>query len=354
MNTDLKLSVVVPTFNRAETFRKTLRHLAQQDIDPAQFEVVVVDDGSIDNTREVVEEWIARGSLQLRYIYQENHGPGHAYNRALEAAKAPVALLIADDILLSPHCVRAHVAMHEAHPEEEVAILGPAEISPMLDQSIFLRKFDRLRFSDFDGRDEIPYYRFWGCNISAKRAFTLRHGGMPEDMGPGGAVSHQDVVLGHRLLQGGLRILYCREALAYHHHVMTLEQMCCFNYRYGQNFRKLREWVNEPEIAVAYHVWDSSTVRDHLRVWLGPRRRFVPRRDRSPLRLLARYLLRGFAFNAVTVRCLWLPLAAEAERSPAISRLMRGQFYRGIIAYYFCRGFRDGRNWIRASVVCLK
>jgi glycosyltransferase involved in cell wall biosynthesis len=350
-----KLSVVVPTYNRAEIFRETLRHLAEQEIDHAEYEVVVVDDGSVDDTRAVVEAAAARTPLlRLRYIYQENHGPGHAYNRALEAAGGRIALLIADDILLSPRCVAMHLAVHERHPEEEVAVLGPAEISPMLNQSVFLQKFDRLRFRDFEQLPDVPYYRFWGCNISAKREFMLRHGGMPEEIGRGGAISHQDVVLGHRLTEGGLRILYCREALAFHHHLMTLDEMCMFNYRYGQNFRKLREWVPEPEIAVAYHVWDLTTLRDHLRVWFGPRRRFVPSSDRSPARLLARYMLRGLAFNSLTVPLVWTPLAQSAERHPALARMMRPEFYRGITAYHFCRGFRDGRTWIGASLAHLR
>ncbi len=345
-NNQLKLSVVVPTYNRAETFRETLRHLAEQELDPAEYEVVVVDDGSSDHTRAVVEEWIARAPCRIRYIYQSNHGPGHAYNRAFEAAEAPVVLLIADDIFMTPQSLKWHVAMHSKHPEEEVAVLGPAEVSPMLDQSVFLRKFDRLRFSDFAGLAEVPYYRFWGSNISAKREFVLRYGGMPEEIGRGGAIAHQDVVLGHRLAQGGLRILYCPEALAFHHHMMTLEQMCQFSFRYGQNFGKLREWVSEPEIAVAYHVWDISTLRDHLRVWFGPRRRLVPPSDRNPALLLGRYLLRGLAFNSLTIWLVWMPAAQLAERHPAIARFMRPPFYRGIIAHHFFRGCREGRTWI--------
>src|SRR5260221_5749528 len=111
-STQLKISVVVPTYNRAETFRETLRHLAQQELDPTEYEVVVVDDGSSDHTRAVVEDWIARAPCRLRYIYQSNHGPGHAYNRAFEAAEAPIVLLIADDILLSPQCLKEHLEVH--------------------------------------------------------------------------------------------------------------------------------------------------------------------------------------------------------------------------------------------------
>jgi glycosyltransferase involved in cell wall biosynthesis len=344
----LKISVTVPTYNRAETFGLTLAHLTTQELDPAEYEVVIVDDGSSDDTRGLVEEWMARAPCPVQYIYQANHGPGYAYNRAFEAASAPIVLLIADDILLAPQALKEHVAMHRLHPEEEVAVFGRTEISPKLNQSVFLRKFDRIRCGDFAGCEELPWYQFWGCNISAKRDFVLRYGGMPEEVGVGGAIAHQDRVLGHRLMRGGLRILYSPAALAFHHHAMTFDQMCRFQYRQGESFNQTRIWVNEPELAVACHVWDISTVWDHLRVWFGPRRHLVPAGDRNPVLLLGRYLLRGLAFNALTVNLLWTPLAKRAERSPAIARLMHPRFYRSIIAYHTYRGYRKGRTWTRA------
>src|SRR5271154_2736958 len=113
----LRLSVLIPTYNRAETFRETLRHLAEQDLDPAAYEVVVIDDGSTERNRAVAEEWRLLAPFRLRYTYQTNHGPGHAYNRALEAAEAPVVLYLGDDMLLPRQSLKAHLEMHETHPE---------------------------------------------------------------------------------------------------------------------------------------------------------------------------------------------------------------------------------------------
>jgi glycosyltransferase involved in cell wall biosynthesis len=347
----LQLSVLMPTYNRAETMRETLRHLAEQELDPAVYEVVVIDDGSTDDTRAVVEEWVPRALFRLRYIYQSNHGPGHAYNRALEAAEAPIVLYSADDMFLPPQTLRAHLEMHIAHPEEEVAALGAIALSPTLDQSVFLRKFDRVGIGHFVAGKEVPYYNFWACNVSAKRKFVLDHGRMWEGVGPGGAVAYQDPELGYQLSQAGLRILYCRDAVAYHHQIMTLDKACRDAYNRGLNFDEFRERINQPEIAVIYHIWDSSTVGDHLRIWFGPRRHLVRPGDRNPMLLLGRYLLRGLLFNALTVGVFWIPLAERVERSPALARFMRSRFYRGIVTYHFLRGYRKGRTWTRAPVV---
>jgi glycosyltransferase involved in cell wall biosynthesis len=341
----LALSVVVPTYNRAEILRDTLRHLAEQELDPASYEVVVIDDGSTDHTRAVVEEWVSRAPFRLRYQYQTNHGPGHAYNRGMEAAEAPILLLTGDDMFMASQALKAHLAMHRVHPEQEVAVFGPAALSPTLDQSVFLRKFDRTKSNAFAGLRELPYYRFWACNISAKREFVLRYGAFPEEIGRGGRIAHQDVELGYQLSLAGLRILYSPDAIAYHHQVMTYDQACQISYLRGVSFGELRERVGQPEIAVAYHVWAISTLRDHLRVWFGPRRRYVSPSDRNPALLLGRYLIRGLAFNALTIRLLWRPLVERAERHPAIARLMRDSIYRGLVAYHFFRGYRESRTW---------
>jgi glycosyltransferase involved in cell wall biosynthesis len=341
----LKLSVVMATYNRAETIRETLRHLAEQELDPAEYEVIVVDDGSPDHTGAVVEQWRTRAPFRLTYLRHENHGPGYTQNRGLEVANAPIVLLMADDIFMSPQALRAHLDMHEAHPGEEVAALGRVEQSPALAElSVFLSKLDRMRFADFAGSQEVPYYRFWACNISVKREFVLRHGPFREECGRAGPGSHEDSELGYRLSYAGLRILYQPDALGFHHHIMTLDQMCRRAHVQGMNFVDFREQVGQPEIAVIYHVWDVTTVRDHLRVWFGPRRHYVPLSDRNPALLLGRYLLRGLAFNRLTIPLFWRPLADRAERVPALANFMRPAFYRGLIAYHFFRGYREGRT----------
>ncbi len=347
----LKLSVVMATYNRAETIRETLRHLAEQALNPAEYEVIVVDDGSPDHTGAVVEEWMARAPFRLTYLHHENHGPGYTQNRGLEVAKAPIVLLMADDIFMSPQALKAHLDMHRVHAEQEVAVLGRVEQSPsLIECSVFLSKLDRMRFADFAGSEELPYYRFWACNISVKREFVLRHGPFREQCGPAGPGSHEDPELGYRLSRAGLRILYCPDALGFHHHIMTLDQMCQRARVQGRNFVDFREQVGQPEIAVVYHVCGLSTLRDHLRIWFGPRRHYVPPRDRNPAVLLGRYLLRGLAFNRLTVPLIWRPLAERAERNAALADFMRPAFYRGLIAYHFFRGCREGRTWTGAPM----
>jgi GT2 family glycosyltransferase len=348
MTDTLKLSVVMATYNRAETIRETLRHLADQSLDPATYEVIVIDDGSPDHTRAVVDEWLDKAPFKLTYLHHANHGPGYTQNRGLEVAQAPVVLLMADDIFMAHDTLAAHLAMHQANPEPHIAALGRVEQSAALDGSVFLRTWDPFRFSAFAGQTELPYYRFWACNISVKRDFVLRFGPFREQRGRAGAASHEDPELGYRLSKAGLRILFCPDALGYHHHVVTFEQACRRAHMQGLNFQDFRDLVGQPEIAVAYHVFSPSTLGDHLRTWFSDRRHLVGPAERNPITLLLRYVLRDLAFNTLTVRLVWRKLLNRAEQDPTIARLVRAPFYHGVIAYHFFRGCREARGWTPA------
>jgi glycosyltransferase involved in cell wall biosynthesis len=342
MTGSINLSVVMATYNRAETLKETIRHLSEQDLDPARFEVIIVDDGSPDNTREVVEAWMRDARFRLRYLHHSNHGPGYSQNRGLEVAEAPLVLLMADDIFMSRGGLSAHLAMHEANPEPESAVLGRVKQSATLTQSAFLRNWDPFRFSAFDGKIELPYYRFWACNISAKRDFLLRYGPFREHTGRAGYAAHEDPELGYQLHKAGLRILYNPAALADHYHVVTLDGACKRRYMQGMNFGEFRQFVPEPEIPVAYHVLTWDTVADHLRALFGPRRRFLEASDRNPALLLARHFARALVFNGLTVPYFWRPLLVAAETSPMLAKLMNREMYRGLTFHYFLHGCRDG------------
>ena len=345
----LKLSVVMATYNRAETIRETLRHLADQSLDPSSYEVIVIDDGSPDHTRAVVAEWLERAPFKLTYLHHANRGPGYTQNRGLKVARAPIVLLMADDIFMAHGTLAAHLAMHEAHPEQEVSVLGRVEQSPALDGSVFLRTWDPFRFSAFAGQVELPYYRFWACNISVKREFVLRHGPFREQRGRAGAASHEDPELGYRLSHGGLRILFGPDALGYHHHVVTFEQACKRRYMQGMNFGEFRGLASAPEISVAYHVLNWRTFPDHLRAWFGARRRHLTGIDRNPGALLMWHLARVAVFNGLSVPALWEPLLNRAEQQPAVARFINREIYRGVLFHHFLCGCRDGdRRFDRA------
>ncbi len=92
-----RVSVIIPVYNASDSLGATLKSLQNQTF--KDFEVVIVNDGSTDNSLEIIEEWINSIDIETRVISQENKGLGASRNTAIRTAKAGwLALLDADDM----------------------------------------------------------------------------------------------------------------------------------------------------------------------------------------------------------------------------------------------------------------
>ena len=116
--------MITPTYNRAHLIGRALDSLLAQTYQ--DFEIIVVDDGSTDDTRQV----LSRYGDRIRYVFQENAGPSAARNRGIRMAKGEyLAFLDSDDAFL-PTKLALQVAYLEAHPEVGVVYSGWQIIGP--------------------------------------------------------------------------------------------------------------------------------------------------------------------------------------------------------------------------------
>ncbi len=97
----LKVTVAIPTYNRADFLRQTLAGLAQQQFPRDHFEVLVIDNNSTDHTRAVVAEF-ASGHPAPRYLRETQQGLDYARNRAIAEARGEIIVFGDDDILMQP------------------------------------------------------------------------------------------------------------------------------------------------------------------------------------------------------------------------------------------------------------
>lgn len=339
-----KISVVVATYNRADTLRETLRHLQAQTLTADDYEVIVVDDGSPDATADMVQSVQPDYRFRLLYLQHPNRGPGHTQNRGIREARAPIVLLIADDIFLSPGALAAHLTAHGDGAGGEQAVLGCVLQSPALTQTVFLSKWDPWRMGALPDGQVLPYYMFWACNISVRREFMLARGMFGNQMGRAGAAAHEDAELGHRLHQHGLRVVFCRAAWGFHHHVETLAGSLHRSRQRGLNWPDFRRRVPHPEVDISYRAYGLGTLLRHWRALSGPRREFLMGADRQLGGLVLRHLQRTVVFNRLTVPLIWLPLFSAAERQPWLARLVHENMYRGVIVHCFQMGCREGQR----------
>lgn len=97
------LTVFTPTYNRAQTLPRLYRSLLQQTC--MDFEWLVVDDGSLDETASLLAEWVKESKFTVRYIQKENGGKYRAYNVGLREAKGELFFCVDSDDWLPPHSV---------------------------------------------------------------------------------------------------------------------------------------------------------------------------------------------------------------------------------------------------------
>jgi glycosyltransferase involved in cell wall biosynthesis len=114
-----RASVIIPTYNKARYLDRTLASWLRQDSD--DYEIVVIDDGSADETRDVLRGYERR--LPLRHRSYPNGGRSAARNRALELAQGEIIIFSDDDRVVEPGFVRAHVRAFDG-TSENLVILG--------------------------------------------------------------------------------------------------------------------------------------------------------------------------------------------------------------------------------------
>jgi len=109
------VSIIIPTYNRRDFLREAIRSVLEQSF--RDFELIVVDDGSDDGTREMIQREFPG---LLTYLYQENQGVSRARNRGLKLAQGEfVAFLDSDDLWL-PRKLERQMAFMQSQPKAQI------------------------------------------------------------------------------------------------------------------------------------------------------------------------------------------------------------------------------------------
>lgn len=221
-------SVIIPTFNRSDILNKTLDSLFNQSVDLRDYEVIVVNDGSTDDTAKVTRKF-SKKYKNFHYIKQRNQGQGVARNTGFKKAKGEVIVLIGDDIIPTYDFLYEHQKYHYLHPEENAGVLGFTAWHPELKLNNFMRWM--VNGSSILGRfggHQFAYEKlkngkladfnfFYTSNISLKRSLLKKFTFDSKFAGYG----WEDIELGYRLFkEADFKLYYNSWAVGYHHHYM--------------------------------------------------------------------------------------------------------------------------------------
>ena len=114
------LTIFTPAYNRAHTIGRTYESLCRQTC--KDFEWLVIDDGSTDNTRELVEQWMKLDNdFEIEYVWKENGGLHTGYNKAIELMTTEICVCIDSDDWMPDDAVEIIVNYWEKHRNEDIA-----------------------------------------------------------------------------------------------------------------------------------------------------------------------------------------------------------------------------------------
>ncbi len=219
------LSVVIPTRNRKATLVDTVARVLEQESPPGGSEVIVVDNGSTDDTADALGDLERRSGGRLRALHEPLRGPAAARNTGAAAARGEVILFLGDDTDPADHRLLArHATLHHERPEPEYAVLGKVvwdERRPVTPLMRWLDTGPQFAYELLSpGPVDVAGF-FYTAHVSLKKAAFDAAGGFDVRF-PYAAV--EDMEIGLRLREGGVMLDYRPELVVLHSHETTLER----------------------------------------------------------------------------------------------------------------------------------
>lgn len=223
------ISVIVPLYNRMDIFPKTLGALFSQNIPRSQYEVIVVDDASIDFAEQYIAS-VASNYPTLTYIRHDNNkGLSAARNSGIERVNGGVIIFLDADMVVDENFLSLHMSAHARSHDEDLAVVSNV-IYPdeCIGNSNFARFIQSLELGSRSiserksiNYDDLPSRCFAGGASSVRSDIVKKIGGFDTKFKMYGG---EDEEFGWRLKRAGTRITVCEEAIAYHHDNMSMDR----------------------------------------------------------------------------------------------------------------------------------
>jgi glycosyltransferase involved in cell wall biosynthesis len=252
----MNVTVILCTYNRCQVLAKALDSVGASMLpDSVDWEILVVDNNSSDQTRDVVEDFCRRHPGRFRYVFEPQPGKSFALNTGIREAWGDVLAFTDDDVTVEPTWLQNLVA-----PLRDGGWAGvggrtvlaepfsPPRWLPLTEPDSFevlAASFDRgpkpceLR--------EAPY----GANMAFRKEMFLKYGGFQTDLGPrpGSQLRDEDTEFGRRLLAAGERLRYEPSAVAYHplqKERVSKRHLLAWWFDFGR--ATVRQWKRKPDV----------------------------------------------------------------------------------------------------------
>jgi glycosyltransferase involved in cell wall biosynthesis len=315
---NLRASVVIPCYNNTSILPKVMLALTQQTLPLEQFDVVVVDDGSTEDTEAVVAALALPESF--RYIRQSNQGAAVARNCGASQASGEVLVFLDSDVIPDATLLHEHLESHRLH--EHALVVGRTQALPAEDFDLFYKVLgdDIFSFNHGDEEKLLTFQQVLSRNLSLKREAFFEIGGFDKDFPRSG---FEDIEFAYQATQLGFSLVYNPRAAGDHHHTGTLTEVGRHMYNYQISAVLLM--MKHPEIkGQIRHLRDKEPIQ-----WEQDDRSLVICKLARQMSALppSVWLMK----RAISALERWYP-------SPSLLRFMYWQ----VLGSYLLHGFRDG------------
>ncbi len=214
-----RISVIVPTYNRRQEIEGLLSALEKQTLPPGAFEVIIVDDGSTDDTSAFLVSYAETTSLSFAFCTQDNSGPGAARNRGMEMAHAPVFAFTDTDCRPRRDWLEKVLTAFQ-HPA--VGCVGGAEEAPPAPgsfmQAVHFCMTSALTTGGMRGKTGRKLARYYPrtFNMAVSRTALKKTGGFKP------LYHGEDVEMSCRIKKAGFTLVYTGRAIVVHKRRTTL------------------------------------------------------------------------------------------------------------------------------------
>lgn len=217
----MDISVVICTYNRSESLRRTLEHIRLMEVPPGvRWELLVVDNNSKDATGAVVESFRREGGIDCTCLLEKNQGLSFARNNGIRHAKGGIVAFTDDDVLVDRHWIGNLLDAFESH--RDAACIG-GKILPRWEKpcpawlkGILLEYLACCDHGDETMRMHKP--RLWGANLSFRSSVFKKYGMFDTQLGHTGDKLYggEECQYLSRMLDSGECLMYCPKVLVHH------------------------------------------------------------------------------------------------------------------------------------------
>lgn len=295
MNNIIKVSVIIPTYNRKNLLEYTLKSFEQQTMDKKDFEIIICDDGSTDDTFKLVKSYEDKFNIKYFYHSHNDFRAALTRNMGINIARGEICVFIDSGMIACKKYLEEHYREHKINDANCVvagSILGfkitreeESKLISIFDNDNLDESFTILNNKkEFQDEREItlnhigndmsvwpaPWIYFWSGNISVKKEELENVGLFDENfVGWGG----EDTDLGIRLYLNNLKYVYSHKAQAIHYpHPQTsidkneienraVQRKTLLCEKYGSNIDGMKYWLKVGSTGLNNFLFDNFVIK---------------------------------------------------------------------------------------------